>query len=243
LNYKAIDPAFTPLAVSSNLLVTDPDSNNLSKMTIQITSGYENNAGGHDLLSFTNQNGITGSFDATTGTLTLSGNGYVGNYRTALRSVSFSTSGSSSSSAQRTLTMIATDDFSLTKAASAPVMRNVSVMTTNNPPAITGIPASGLSYVRGASAVIVAPTVVALDADSPNLAGAAIQVIQNYQSGQDWLAFQAAFGVTGSFNQTTGKLISLAPRRWPITRPSCVPSRSTPSALQPAICHGFSVSP
>ena len=80
LAYLAPGPG---VAIVSNALVTDPDSNNLSKLTIQISSGYQNNANGHDLLSFTNQNGITGSFDATTGTLTLSGNSSLANYQQA----------------------------------------------------------------------------------------------------------------------------------------------------------------
>ena len=115
------------IAIMSNALVSDPNSNNLTMLTIQITSGYQNNANGHDVLSFANQFGITGSFNAITGTLTLSGASYVGNYREALRLVKFKTTGSAVSTATRTFTVIATDDFSPTPAKSIPVTRNMSV--------------------------------------------------------------------------------------------------------------------
>ncbi len=52
----AIDPAVT---------VTDSDSANLAHATVHITGNY---VIGEDVLGFTNQNGITGSFDAATGT-------------------------------------------------------------------------------------------------------------------------------------------------------------------------------
>jgi len=124
LTYKANNPA---IAIFGNSLVSDPDSNNLTSLTVQITSGYQNNSSGHDLLSFTNAYGIVGSFNATTGTLTFTGASYVGYYREVLRLVTFSTSGSAVSTATRTFTVIATDDFVPTAKSSIPITRNVAV--------------------------------------------------------------------------------------------------------------------
>ena len=206
LAYKANDPAFFPLPISSTLLVGDPDSNNLSKATVQITSGYENDANGTDLLSLTNQLGITGSFNATTGTLTLSGNSSVSNYRTALRSVTFSTSGSALSTTNRTLTIIATDDYSPIPATSLPTTRTVTVLTTNVPPGLTGIPAAALAYVRGAAAAAVAPSAYVFDPDSINLASATVQITGNFQTGLDVLAATKVTGITQAFDAKTGTL-------------------------------------
>ena len=206
LAYKANDPAFPALPISSTLLVGDPDSNNLSKATVQITSGYENDANGNDILSFTNQLGITGSFNATTGTLTLSGTSSVSNYRTALRSVTFSSSGPAVSSANRTLTIIATDDYSPTLANSLATTRTVTVLTTNSPPGVTGIPSTAVSYIRGAAAVAVVPSLLILDPDSINMAGATVQISGNYQNGQDVLAATTGLGITGSFDVPSGTL-------------------------------------
>jgi hypothetical protein len=73
----AIDPAVT---------VTDSDNATLAHATVQITGNYVN---GEDVLGFTNQNGITGSFDAATGTETLTGSSSVANYQTAIDSVTY----------------------------------------------------------------------------------------------------------------------------------------------------------
>lgn len=206
LAYKANDPTFPPPPISLTLAPSDPDSVNLSGATVQIAAGYQNNSGGHDLLSFSNQSGITGLFNAVTGLLTLSGTSTVGNYRTALRSVTFSTSGSAVSVADRKLTIIVKDDFSPTPASSIAVTRIVNVSTSNVPPALTGIPTTSLTYTRGSAAAATAPGLVVLDSDSINLASATIQISGNYQTGLDVLAVTAVAGISRSFNATTGTL-------------------------------------
>ena len=206
LAYKANDPAFPPQSISATLLVSEPDSNNLTKATVQITAGYQDDANGHDVLAFTNQLGITGSFNAATGLLTLTGASAVGNYRTALRSVTFGASGAAVSTSNRTLTIAGTDDFTPTAATSLAVTRTVTVSATNLPPGLAGIPVAALAYVRGTVPVAVAPAVVVLDLDSINLTGATIQVTTNYQSSEDVLGFTSGFGVTGSFSAAFGTL-------------------------------------
>lgn len=95
------------------------------RLTIQITSGYQNDPNGHDVLSVDSQYGITGSFDAASGTLTLTGSAYVGDYREVLRSVKFRTSGIVNTG-DRVLTIIATAESS-DSAVSSPVTRTVRV--------------------------------------------------------------------------------------------------------------------
>ncbi|MEI8018524.1 MAG: hypothetical protein WCH39_10030 [Schlesneria sp.] len=203
---KANDPAYPVQPISNTLLVGDPDSNNLTKATVQITSGYENDANGTDVLAFTNQLGITGSFNAATGTLTLTGTSSVSNYRTALRSVTFGTSGPSPSTATRTLTIYATDDYTPTPATSLSATRTVTVQVTNLPPALSNIPNAPLAYVRNAAATAIAPGAVIYDPDSINLASATIQITGNYQTGLDVLAVTVVSGITQSFDATTGTL-------------------------------------
>lgn len=205
VSYKANDPAFPPQVISSTLVVADPDTTTLSKATVQITGGYQNNSSGHDLLHFANQNGITGSFNAATGTLTLSGTSSVSNYTQALRSVTFSTSGSATSTATRTLTITATDTAAVAATSIAATV-NVNVSITNNPPALTGLSATPLTYVRGSAGIKLAPNILALDNDSINFTGATIKITGNDHPATDVLGFTAAFGVTGSFNASTGTL-------------------------------------
>ena len=205
LAYKANDPAFPPQPLSATLLVNEPDSNNLTSASVQISAGYQNDANGKDILSFTDQLGISGSFNAAAGILVLSGTSPVGSYRTALRSVTFSSTGAAVSNATRTLTITGTDDFS-TPASSLAITRTVTMLTSNIPPGLAGIPATPLAYVRGAAAIALAPGLFVLDIDSINLASATIQITSNYQNGQDLLAFTPGFGVISSFDAATGKL-------------------------------------
>ena len=52
------------------LTVADLDNVNLAGATVAISGNF---AAGQDVLGFTNQNGISGSWNAATGVLTLSG--------------------------------------------------------------------------------------------------------------------------------------------------------------------------
>ena len=76
----------TAAVLDSGLTVSDADNTTLASATVSITSGLF--AG--DTLNFTNQNGISGSYDSGTGVLTLTGSASVANYQAALRSITFS---------------------------------------------------------------------------------------------------------------------------------------------------------
>ena len=201
LAYVAPGPG---IAVFSNSLISDPDSYNLTKLTIQITTGYQNDAGGHDLLSLSNQLGLFSAFDSTTGTLTLSGFSYVGNYREALKSVIFSSSGSSISTATRTLTVIATDDHPPTPALSIPVTRDITV-TLDAPPLLSQIEATQLNVV-GQAPVPITSTLLVADPDSANAVSATISISNNYRSGEDFLGFVNTSTITGSWDPVAGTL-------------------------------------
>ncbi|MBD9357825.1 cadherin-like domain-containing protein [Methylomonas albis] len=116
--------------VDSLLTVTDLDSTNLASATVTISSGF---ASGEDTLAFTNQNGISGSWDASTGVLTLTGSSSVANYQTALRSVTYANSSDSPSTATRTVSF-AVNDGSL---SSASATRNITITAVNDAPVLT----------------------------------------------------------------------------------------------------------
>jgi hypothetical protein len=78
----------TAIPITGAITVTDADTVNMTGAVIKITGNYNS---GFDVLEFANQNGITGSWDAGTGTMTLSGSASATNYQTALRDVKFRT--------------------------------------------------------------------------------------------------------------------------------------------------------
>jgi hypothetical protein len=96
LGYTENDPA---AAITSSLTVTDPDSN-ITGATVTIGV---NDAPAEDVLAFTNQNGITGSYNAGTGVLTLTGTATPANYQTALRSVTYRNTSDNPSALTRTI--------------------------------------------------------------------------------------------------------------------------------------------
>ena len=124
LNYNEDDPA---IVIDSGLTISDPDSTTLSLATVRITNNFSAN---DDLLAFVDQLGITGTYDALTGVLTLSGVSSTANYQTALRSVTYQ---NTTSSLQREITFMVNDGA----ASSLPATRLIDVSATNDAPTIT----------------------------------------------------------------------------------------------------------
>ena len=65
--------------LASSVSVADSDSANLASARVSMTINYVN---GEDSLVFTNQNGITGTWDPDTGVLSLTGSATRSNYQT-----------------------------------------------------------------------------------------------------------------------------------------------------------------
>ena len=95
----------TPVAIDAGLTINASDPT-LSGAAVTISPASLQTG---DTLNFTNQNGITGIFAA--GVLTLSGNAPVADYQTALRSITFASA--STSTTTRSLTIAATDTNSV----------------------------------------------------------------------------------------------------------------------------------
>ena len=184
----AIDPLIT---------VSDVDSANLASATVQITGNYVN---GQDVLAFTNQNGITGSFNAGTGTLTLTGSASVANYQTALASVTYVNTSDNPSGLARTVTIVTNDGAANSVAATD----TINVTPVNDAPVVTA--GHTLAYTENDPATAIDTAITVSDVDSANLASATVQITGNYVNGQDVLAFTNQNGITGSFNAGTGTL-------------------------------------
>ncbi|WP_249140371.1 beta strand repeat-containing protein [Bradyrhizobium manausense] len=120
-------------AINTALLVSDVDSTNLTGATVSITGNF---ASGQDVLGFTNQNGITGSYNSGTGVLTLTGSSSLANYQAALRSVTYSNSSDNPSGATRTISY-QVDDGQTANHASNIVTSTTAVTPVNDAPVNT----------------------------------------------------------------------------------------------------------
>ena len=187
----------TTTAIDSTITVSDEDSLNLASASVSITSGF---TPGQDILAFTNQNGITGSYNSSTGVLTLNGSDTVGNYQTALRSVTYNNSSDNPSLTSRTISFIVNDGA----INSTSVTRNINITAVNDAPVATATN-SALAYTENATTAIDSGITIS-DVDSPNLASASVSISSGFASAQDTLAFTNQNGITGSYNSSTGVL-------------------------------------
>ena len=122
ITYVFGDPA---TQLSSTINVSDVDNVNIASATVQITSNLDVT----DVLEFTNTGSITGSYNAGTGLMSLSGNTTLANYRDALRAVTFrNTNAVNPSALTRTVSFQVSDG-----AASSNVQtRNIAFATPPN---------------------------------------------------------------------------------------------------------------
>src|SRR5262249_36733105 len=134
LGYYAGTP---PVQVTSTLTVSSPATANLVGATVTISSGLVST---DDSLHFTNQNGITGSYNSSTGALTLTGTASVANYQTALRSVTYSDSNGLTATATRTISFQVDDGLPFNNLSNV-ASRTVNVKT-NAAPVCSGVSAS-----------------------------------------------------------------------------------------------------
>jgi large repetitive protein len=121
-------------AVDGTVAVADLDSASLVGATVAITGNY---ASGQDVLSYAAALGISGTFDAGTGTLTLTGTASAANYQTALRNVRYANSSNDPSTLARTVTWQVDDGGAVANLSNTPTSA-ITVATVNDPPTATG---------------------------------------------------------------------------------------------------------
>ena len=186
--------------IDSGITVFDADNANLTGATVAITTNF---AGSQDVLAFAAANGISGSYNAGTGVLTLTGSASVANYQLALRAVTYVNTSDSPSTADRTITFTATDgtDTSSTSFST----KVVTVAATNDAPVVTASNGS-TSYTENDAATVIDSGVTVTDADSANLTGATVAITGGFAGAEDVLAFAAANGISGSYDANTGVL-------------------------------------
>jgi VCBS repeat-containing protein len=180
------------------LTVSDPDSTQLAGATVAIVTGFSSGDG--DTLNFTDQNGITGTYDSGTGVLTLTGSASQQNYQDALRSITFSNTSDTPSTTTRSVSFQVTDG----SAPSGSPSRQVNVAVANDPPQVT-TSAGTLAYTEGAAAATIDAGLTLTDPDDTFIESAQVSITSDLQP-DDELQFTPQFGITGAYNPPTGVL-------------------------------------
>ncbi|MEX2141892.1 MAG: hypothetical protein WD894_21685, partial [Pirellulales bacterium] len=120
------------VAIDAGVVLADNDDTQLASATITITGNYVN---GQDTLTFTDQNGITGSWTPATGVLSLSGTATLANYQAALRSITYTNGSDNPATTTRTVTFVVNDGMANSVAAT----RDITIAAVNDAP-VNAIP-------------------------------------------------------------------------------------------------------
>jgi len=144
------------VAVDGGITVADVDDTNLESATAQITGNYVSS---EDTLSFTDQNGITGTWTAATGTLTLTGSATKANYQTALQSITYTNSSDDPDTSTRTISFTINDGARDSTIGT----RDITVAAKNDTPVADD---TALNVAEDAANGAVVGTVTATDPDA-----------------------------------------------------------------------------
>ncbi len=163
---------------------------------------------GQDVLAFpssgTTNPIITGTFDATTGTLTLTGDGTAAQYQTALRAVTYNNTSEDPDVSTRTVTTTVSRDGGDDLVAT----RNITVIALDEVPVVSRT-SSTIDVNLDDSPTVPVPigtdALTVTDDDSTQLSGAVVAIDEGFAGG-DVLAFTEVDGITGSFDSVTGVL-------------------------------------
>ncbi|QDT04437.1 Pentaxin family protein [Rubripirellula lacrimiformis] len=129
------------LYIDNSLVLADVDDHLLDSAVVAITGNY---AIGEEVLTFSSYGNITGSWDQSTGTLTLSGSDSVANYQSALRSVRYANISDDPSTDTRTVSFIVNDGDS----DSTTYTREINITAVNDLPIadLNGSNDAGIDY-------------------------------------------------------------------------------------------------
>jgi len=185
------------VAIAGSLTVADPDNASLAGATVTIASGFV--AG--DVLGFAGQAGISGSYDAASHILTLSGSASLASYQAALRSVTFASSSddptAGGGATSRTISFAASDGTLSSAAATS----TINVTAVNDAPLLGGA-GNSIGYVEQAAPVVLDANLTVADPDNATLAGATVAISSGFVAG-DVLGFASQGGISGSYDPST----------------------------------------
>lgn len=188
------------VVIDNNLFITDIDNTTMSAASVSIASNFTD---GEDLLAFTDQLGITGTY--ANGVLTLTGSASLADYMIALGTVTYENTSSAPNDATRTVEFTINDGL----ANSNPFSRDIIVVPFAEATVITNLSGGNtlsLDYTEGDGAVALNSGLEISDPDDINLESVLISITSNYVEGEDVLGFSDQSGISGDFDTATGVL-------------------------------------
>ena len=188
--------------LNNSLAITALGTKTFAFATVKIVGNFIPRQDGLGFTPGSGTGNIVGSFDSTTGTLTLSSTGStatVAQFQAALDQVTYVNGAATPNTALRTVNFQVSDGKTLSNVL-------VEKIGFNTAPVVAGT--STINYVTGQAATLVNTGITVADSTNFTLASATVSFVGNfYFPAEDFLTFtgSAATGnITGSFNSTTG---------------------------------------
>jgi len=185
--------------VDSNIVIKDYDDTELDSASIRIAENYRT---GEDILKFTNQNGITGVWNAENGILMLKGSTTLANYQTALRSIVYKNLSDNPNSQQRTINFTVNDGDSTSNILS----KDLEIVSVNNPPVLFGVESNILNYIIKGKGLQITDSLKISDSDDTEISKAIIKISENYQIGEDKILYNTLDKIVGKWDVDNGTL-------------------------------------
>ena len=184
------------------LTVSDVDSNgDLAGATVSIGTGFLSG----DTLNFINQNGITGSYDATHGVLTLGGTATLANYQAALESITFGFNAASLDATAGGADTTRSISWTVNDGVASSVAATSTLDAVHVPPTVTA--GNSLTFdANNLQPVVLDSAIIVGDVDKTTLAGAQVAITGGFAAGFDSLGFANGHGIAGSYDSATGVL-------------------------------------
>ncbi|WP_119681277.1 putative Ig domain-containing protein [Indioceanicola profundi] len=194
------------IAIDPGLSLADRDDTSMTGAVVRITGGFRPG----DILGFTDGNGITGNYDAATGTLTLTGTATRAQYEAVLRSVTYSSVSAdptvNGTAPARTVSFQVTDGNAdgVGALTSAAATRDVRITAVTDVPTVT-VSAGNAAWTENGAAAIIDAGLILADVDDTRISGAVVRIDSGRAVG-DVLSVATPAGITASFDAATGTL-------------------------------------
>ena len=172
----------------------------LTSASIRIIGGYNSS---EDKLIYDKVRSIDGEWNKSTGTLNLTGFASLSRYENALRNILYENTNKDNPSVETRVIAFTVNDGSN---SSNSLTRNIIVISSNQPPLLSGLETDDLTYCMNSEQVQLTSAIVVHDPDNSTLASATIRISTGYYSNEDILNFTNQNGISGSWSNTTGSL-------------------------------------
>lgn len=181
--------------ISTGINFTDSDDDNLTKVIVKITNNYEN---GKDILTAPTVSGFASQWDATTGTLIITGVASKASYENFVRAITYKNTSSNPTLGTRKIDIYAFDSSTYSEIV------NKLIMVVSSP-TLSDIETTDLQFPYGSGALNITSNITVAFSQS-KINGAIVSISNNFSVDKDSLFATAVDSITSVVDNSLGKV-------------------------------------